>query len=144
MTLKKVSCAIWGLSLLAASALSSNLKAATPDDILQEYTAEAKKTDKAFKGFSADAGKKFFMAERTNSKGEKESCTKCHTADPTKSGKTRAGKAIEPMAVAANKERFTDKAKVEKWFKRNCQDVYERACTVQEKGDFIAFMKIAK
>lgn len=114
--------------------------AATPDEILQQYTTEAKK-DKTFKGFSADAGKSFFLAERTNKKGEKESCSGCHTKDPTKQGKTRAGKVIEPMAVSANKERYTDKAKVEKWFKRNCQDVYDRPCTAQEKGDFITFMK---
>ena len=129
-------------SLICLSAVAAN--GATPDDMIQGYTAEAKKADPAFKGFNADNGKKFFLAERKNAKGEMVSCAGCHTKDPTKAGKTRAGKAIEPMAVAANKERFTDKAKVEKWFKRNCQDVYERACTPQEKGDFISFMKSVK
>lgn len=127
---------------LNLSALSA--RAATPDELLQQYTAEAKKSDKSFKGFSAENGKKFFLAERSNKKGETVSCAGCHTKDPTKTGKTRAGKAIEPIAVSANKERFTDKAKVEKWFKRNCQDVYERTCTVQEKGDYISYMKTAK
>lgn len=120
---------------------ATSLPASTSDEILKTYEAQAKKVDKGFNGFSAENGKKFFLAERTSSKGEKESCSSCHTADPRKSGKTRAGKAIDPMAPSVNKERFTDKAKVEKWFKRNCKDVYERECTVQEKGDFIAFMK---
>ena len=132
------------LAVFAAQMVATYGAAATPDDLIQQYTTEAKKSDKAFKGFSADAGKKFFLAERTNKKGETVSCAGCHTKDPTKTGKTRAGKAIEPIAVSANKERFTDKAKVEKWFKRNCQDVYERACTVQEKGDYVSYMKTAK
>jgi hypothetical protein len=29
---------------------------------------------------------------------------------------------------------------VEKWFTRTCQDVLGRACTAQEKGDFITYM----
>ncbi len=118
--------------------------ASSPDHILEEYATETKKDDKSFHGFSADRGKKFYLAEQKNKKGETVSCSGCHTKDPTKAGKTRAGKAIEPIAISANKERFTDKAKVEKWFKRNCNDVYERVCTPLEKGDFIAFMKSVK
>ena len=41
---------------------------------------------------------------------------------------------------AANKARFTDTPTVEKWFKRNCQDVLERECTAQEKGDFMTYV----
>jgi hypothetical protein len=44
------------------------------------------------------------------------------------------------MAPSANPQRFTDAAKVEKWFKRNCNDVLRRSCTAEEKGDFIAYM----
>ena len=138
---KRVVC---GLLMAASSIVASAALALTPDDLLKEYAAEAKKSDPTFKSFDATAGDKFFHAERKNAKGEEVSCASCHTKDPTKTGKTRAGKAIEPMAVSANKERFTDKAKVEKWFKRNCQDVYERACTAREKGDFISYMKSAK
>ena len=126
------------------ASVSTAFAATTPEALIQEYSAEAKKSDKNFKEFSAENGHKFFLAERKDKKGDTVSCAGCHTKDPSKVGKTRAGKAIEPMAVAANKERFTDKAKVEKWFKRNCNDVYERVCTAQEKGDFITFMKNAK
>ena len=55
-------------------------------------------------------------------------------------GKTRAHKSIEPLAPVANRERLTDPAKVEKWFKRNCKDVLARECTAQEKADFLAFL----
>jgi hypothetical protein len=48
------------------------------------------------------------------------------------------------MAPVANAERFTDAAKVEKWFKRNCSDVRKRACTANEKGDFIAYLLSVK
>jgi hypothetical protein len=48
------------------------------------------------------------------------------------------------MAPAANAERFTDTAKVEKWFKRNCNDVLDRACTPQEKGDVITYLLTVK
>jgi hypothetical protein len=110
-------------------------------DIIKDYEGQAKKSDKSFAGFSAERGKKFFLAETTNGKGEKISCATCHTTDPKKSGKTKAGKPIDPMAASANSKRYTDKQKVEKWFKSNCKDVYERECTPLEKGDFITFMK---
>lgn len=55
------------------------------------------------------------------------------------------GKPIDPLAPAANPERFTNPAKVEKWFKRNCKDVLKRECTPQEKGDVLTYLlSIAK
>lgn len=89
---------------------------------------------------SGARGEKLFFAKRTHSNGETVSCTSCHTDNPKATGITRANKLIEPIAPVANKERFTDPAKVEKWFKRNCKDVLERACSEQEKADFIAYM----
>jgi len=115
----------------------------SPEALTTEYTTEARKAA-GFKEFTAEAGKTLYLTEQKNKKGEMVSCATCHTKDPTKAGKTRAGKKIEPMAISVNKERFTDKAKVEKWFKRNCGDVFNRACTAQEKGDFLAYMKAAK
>ena len=37
-------------------------------------------------------------------------------------------------------ERFTRPDKVEKWFRRNCNDVLGRACTASEKGDVLAYL----
>ncbi len=110
------------------------------EDILAEYAKQAKAADANFTAFSADAGKAFFLADHQGGKPDTPSCTTCHTKDPTAAGKTRVGKAIEPMAVSANAKRFTDMATVEKWFGRNCDSVLGRACTPQEKGDFITYM----
>jgi len=51
---------------------------------------------------------------------------------------------IQPLAPAANPQRFTDVAQVEKWFKRNCGDVLKRECTAQEKGDILAWLVTLK
>ncbi|MEW5769437.1 MAG: DUF1924 domain-containing protein [Pseudomonadota bacterium] len=73
--------------------------------------------------------------------GQAESCATCHTVNPKDSGRhARTGKTVEPLAPAANPERFTDRAKVEKWFRRNCNEVLGRLCTPQEKADFAAYV----
>ncbi len=120
------------------SASTSHVLAANPQNMLAMYQ------DQSGAQGSASRGEKFFFAKRAHSNGETVSCTTCHTENPKATGKTRANKIIEPIAPIANKERFTDPAKVEKWFKRNCKDVLERACTEQEKADFIAFMLSVK
>lgn len=114
--------------------------AATPQELLKHYEAQAKQENSSFSGFSADRGASFFRTERTHSDGKKVSCSTCHTSDPRNQGKTRANKVIEPIAPIANPQRFTDATKVEKWFGRNCKDVLERACTAQEKGDYIQYL----
>ena len=119
---------------------SINAFAATPPELLKQYEAQAKQENASFAGFSAERGANFFKAESTHSDGKKVSCATCHTADPRNQGKTRANKVIEPMATIANPQRFTDAAKVEKWFGRNCKDVLERVCTAQEKGDYIQYL----
>ena len=85
-------------------------------------------------------GKAFFLSTNTGGGADTPSCTSCHTSNPVNAGQTRAGKAIEPMAVSASPGRFTDFAKTEKWFTRNCKTVLGRECTPQEKGDFITYM----
>lgn len=127
---------IWLLMLLAGA----NAHAAPPAELLQGYAAQARQENPSFKEFSAAQGERFYRAEHAASGGGKIGCTTCHTTDPKSSGKTRANKVIEPMAPSVNAQRFTDPVKVEKWFGRNCKDVLGRACTAQEKGDFIAFV----
>ena len=68
-------------------------------------------------------------------------CVSCHTDDPRRTGKHAVtGKPIRPLAPVANPARFTDAAKAEKWFRRNCRDVLGRECTALEKGDFIPWL----
>lgn len=125
---------------MSALLLSFNALAVTPQELLKQYEAQARTGNAAFAGFSPERGATFFKTERVHSNGKQVSCATCHTADPRNQGKTRANKVIEPMAPITNSQRFTDEAKVEKWFGRNCRDVLERTCTAQEKGDFIQYL----
>ncbi|MDP2267001.1 MAG: DUF1924 domain-containing protein [Thiobacillus sp.] len=93
---------------------------------------------------SAARGETLFRSEHPGRAGTSVSCASCHTANPKQPGRTRVNKRIEPLAPAANPQRFTDAAKVEKWFRRNCQDVLQRECSAQEKGDFIAWLSQLK
>jgi uncharacterized protein DUF1924 len=110
------------------------------DAILAAFAAAAKQADPAFTGFSAERGHAFWTAAHTGGKPDTPSCTSCHTVDPTAAGQTRAGKQIAPMAVSKTPDRFTDSAKVEKWFGRNCSTVLGRDCTAAEKGDVITYL----
>jgi cytochrome c553 len=112
-------------------ALAGAARAATPADFLAAYTAEA--------GAPADAarGQKFFLAQH----GQAWSCASCHGSTPTGSGKhATTAKTIAPLAPAFNAERFTDAAKVDKWFRRNCKDVLARECSPAEKADVMAWL----
>jgi len=109
---------------------------AAANAVLEGYRAGALQESSGFKEFSATRGAAFYAAKT----GET-ACATCHGPSPKEAGKhATTGKVILPMAPSANPERFTDAAKVEKWFKRNCNDVLKRACTATEKGDFIAYL----
>lgn len=110
--------------------------AETPAEILAMIKSEAAGTA-GFQGFSATRGETFFKAKH----GGEWSCSSCHTDNPATQGKhAKTEKAIKPLAPSANPERFTEVKKVEKWFKRNCNDVLDRECTAQEKGDVLTYL----
>jgi hypothetical protein len=125
------------LALVTALAAGVGAHAETPSDIARNYEGAARQASPAFSGFSAQRGRAFF--ESTH--GNEWSCASCHTDDPRATGRhARTGKAIAPLAPAANPERFTSLSQAEKWFRRNCNDVLGRQCTVQEKGDVLAYL----
>lgn len=126
------------LAMLAALALVAQpALAQTPEQTLAGFKQAAAEAAPGFQGFSAARGEQFFKSTH----GGDWSCATCHTQNPAATGKhTKTGKTIQPLAPAANAERFTDPAKVEKWFKRNCNDVVSRACTPLEKGDVLTFL----
>ena len=65
----------------------------------------------------------------------------CHGNPATAPGKhASTGKAIDPLAPAFDPQRFTDTAKVDKWFRRNCKDVLQRECSAGEKADVLAWL----
>ena len=114
--------------------------AETPNEILASIQKEAAGTP-GFKGFLAARGESFFKAKH----GGEWSCASCHTENPAALGKhAKTGKVIDPLAPSANAERFTSPKKVDKWFKRNCNDVLSRECAPQEKGDVLAYLLTVK
>lgn len=124
----------WLVLLVAGPA-----RAETPAQILDGLTQEARGQQAAFSP-SAVRGEQFYHSRQSGG-GEAESCAACHTRDAKARGQhVRTHKVIEPLAPVANRERFTDPAKVEKWFKRNCKEVLGRTCTPQEKADFTAYV----
>jgi hypothetical protein len=131
-----------GTLLLAATLAlaSATTLAAARDELLAGYAAAAKTADPGFAGFSAARGEAFHRQSFAGGKADTPACTSCHAKDPRTSGQTPAGKAIDPVALSASPGRYADPAKVEKWFKRNCNDVLGRQCTAQEKGDWLSFM----
>lgn len=91
--------------------------------------------------FSAEKGKELWNVKTKAEDGKDRDCAACHGKNLTQSGKhIETGKVIEPMAPSVNKERFTDLAKIEKWFKRNCKWTIGRECTSEEKGHFLKYL----
>jgi hypothetical protein len=120
---------------LAAAALALGVSlaasATTPAELLAGYAKEAGTTP------SAARGEQFFTAAH----GREWSCSSCHGAVPTQGGKHAAtGKPIRALAPAFDPQRFTDAAKAEKWFRRNCNDVVGRECSAAEKADVLAWL----
>jgi len=118
--------ALLGTTLSAGSALAE-----TPRDFLTRFEKEAGAAG------VADRGAKFFNDKH----GGEWSCSSCHTARPAQPGRhAKTDKVIAPLAPAANVERFADAGKVDKWFRRNCNDVVSRQCSAQEKADVLAWL----
>lgn len=121
--------------VLTGAALSPLAHAITPGEQLAGYTAQS--------GAPAQParGQQLFATRH----GKDWSCASCHTSTPTVEGKhVSTGKVIGPLAPAFNPERFTDTAKTEKWFRRNCNDVMGRECTAVEKADVLSWLLTLK
>ncbi len=121
-------CAVVPLTLVMGLA---GAWAGTPAEQLTALSAQAGRSPNPV------AGQQFFNAKH----GREWSCASCHGALPTAEAKhASTGKAIAPLAPVFNPERFTDAAKSEKWFRRNCNDVLARECTAAEKADVLAWL----
>ncbi len=123
-----------------SSFLITGVNAAPRDDIMAQFATLAKASDASFIAFDAERGKNLFSTNFGKGKPETPACTSCHSSSPTNIGETRAGKAIDPLAISKTPDRYSDPKKVEKWFRRNCKSVLGRECTPVEKGDFITYM----
>ena len=106
-------------------------QATTPAAQLQRWQAAA--------GAPGDAarGQELFITKA----GNDVSCASCHGSPPTgPSRHASTGKPIDALAPAFNSERFADQAKADKWFRRNCKDVFSRECSAAEKADLMAYL----
>ncbi|MDD5295916.1 MAG: DUF1924 domain-containing protein [Rhodocyclaceae bacterium] len=113
--------------------------AETPAQLLNGYVTEAAKAQPGFAP-SAERGRQFYV-ERRSTSDKMPSCSTCHTDEPVAAGKhVITNKRIEPIAPIAGSKRFTEPAKTEKWFHRNCKEVVGRDCTAGEKADLLRFL----
>lgn len=118
-------------ALLSSTGWSQLALAATPAQLLAQYSAQA--------GRSAlpERGKALFSSRHTGTW----SCASCHGVQPVGVGQhASTGRPIQPLAPGFNPERFIDSDKVEKWFRRNCTDVLGRECSAAEKADVLSWL----
>ncbi len=123
----------WALTLALLCALAAPSRAAdtSATQQLAHWSAQAGSPG------NAERGKLFFNTPQ----GGEWSCASCHGTPPTSQGKhANTGKTIDPLAPSANPKAFTDTAKVDKWFRRNCNDVLKRECNAGEKANVLAYL----
>ena len=130
------------MRILLIIALFFNMAfSAVIDEYLSSLKQEALKENPNFKGFDAKRGEEIFTSKHIGKKGKEISCTSCHGMDLNKSGENIfTGKSIEPLSPKANPKRFTDVEEIEKWLKRNFNDVYNREGTAVGKGDVLTYI----
>ena len=117
--------------LLAVGTSTANAADTSPTQQLERWSAQAGAPGNAARG------QQLF----TTRQGGEWSCSSCHHSPPTTRGQhASTGKPIAPLAPAFNREAFTDTAKVDKWFRRNCKDVLSRECSAGEKADVLAYL----
>ena len=130
------------MKILLLTALLLNLSfAGVIDEYLNSLKQEALKENPNFKAFDAKRGEEIFTSKHIGKKGKEIACTFCHGIDLNKSSENFfTGKVIEPLSPKANSKRFTDVNEIEKWMKRNFNDVYNREGTALEKGDVTTYI----
>ena len=122
------------LLILAMMGLVKAAFSVAPQEILKGYEAQSSKA-------SSVRGEQIFNTKH----GKEWSCASCHENPPNHDTKhIVTGKVIKPLSPNVNSERFIDHVKVEKWFKRNCNDVLARECTAQEKADVLSWLMTVK
>ncbi|MBR8235969.1 DUF1924 domain-containing protein [Burkholderia sp. AU42008] len=127
-------CRAWLAAAICAAAIA-DASAETPAQLLAGYTVQSGV------GAVPSRGQQFF----TSRHGRDWSCATCHGSTPTGAGRhVVTGKAIEPLAPAFNPARFSDGARTEKWFRRNCKDVVGRECSAIEKADVLSWLMSLK
>ena len=124
------------LALLYATAAAISTAPARAGDTSAEQQLSRWSTQAGTTG-DAEQGRAFFASRH----GGQWSCSSCHGSPPVKTGQhASTGKEIAPLAPAFNPRAFTDSARVDKWFRRNCNDVAKRECSATEKAHVLAYL----
>ena len=124
---------------LALTFSASFALADSPVNLLETYKSQAKAAGVV--AGDVARGQSFFNSTH----GNEWKCASCHGALPTGKGEHAiTHKVIEPLAPAFNAQRFSDLAKADKWFRRNCKDVLARECSAAEKADVLAWLMTLK
>lgn len=135
--MKKTLCFI----LLALTLLNGKEFNAPMKTYMEGLSAEAKAANPSFMGFDAKRGEAIFVSKHTGKKGGEMSCTTCHTINLKNGGQNvNTNKPILALAPSANAARLTDVAEVEKWLRRNFNDVFAREGSALEKGDVLTYI----
>lgn len=132
-------------ALISLQIISVCLFASEFNPQMSQYITELKKevqsVDKNFIDFDISRGEKIFTSKHIGKKGVEISCVSCHGLNLSEKGKnTSTNKLIEPLSPKANPQRLTDVKDVQKWLRRNFQDVYVREGSAQEKGDVLYYI----
>ena len=135
--MKKVLCfSVLALTLLHAKEFSAPMKT-----YMDGLSTEAKAQNASFTGFDAKRGEALFFSQHTGKKGTQMSCTTCHSTNLKNGGQNvNTNKPITALAPSANPTRLTDVSEVEKWLRRNFNDVFAREGTALEKGDVLSYI----
>ena len=123
-------------ALVAGAGLSPAAHAATPAELLAGYSAQA--------GFAAVACPRPAVLHHPPRPANGAARRATAPCPPRPASTPSTGKPIGALAPAFNPERFTDAAKAEKWFRRNCNDVVGRECTAAEKADVLSWLLTLK
>ncbi|MDD3835865.1 MAG: DUF1924 domain-containing protein [Sulfurimonas sp.] len=115
--------------------------ASVVDEYLVALAKEAKVQNPSFSGFDFKRGEEIFNSNHIGKKGKEISCASCHGEDLSKTTKNYfTAKEIEPLSPKTNPKRFSEVKTIEKWLRRNFNDVYNREGTTQEKGDVVTYI----
>ena len=130
------------MKILLLIALFLNLSfASIVDDYLNSLKQEVLKENPNFEKFDSKRGEKIFTSTHIGKKGKEISCVTCHTSNLNNNGENIfTGKTIESLSPKTNPNRFTQIKEIEKWKKRNFNDVYNREGTALEKGDVTTYI----
>lgn len=131
------------MSIKHLPGLTASLLLATAMSVVHAQATSLMQLQRAYEAASgspaqAAQGQAFF----TRKHGAEWSCASCHGQRPTGEGRHAVThKRLDPLAPAFNPKAFTDERRVEKWFRRNCQDVVQRECSAAEKADVLAWLQ---